>query len=89
MELEVLDLWREICITRASYRDGPWILIMHISRQKSITSRSIKTTGALTLSLTAHLMLLISLQSYKLAPPKKDDIMQIADYSDDVMGADL
>ncbi len=34
-------------------------------------------------------MLLISLQSYKLAPPKKDDIMQIEDYSDDVTGADL
>ncbi len=44
----------------------------------------------LTLSLTAHLMLLISLQSYKLAPPpKKDDIMQIEDNSDDVTGADL
>jgi hypothetical protein len=45
----------------------------------------------LTLSLTAHLMLLISLQSYKLAPPpkKKDDIRQIEDDSDDVTGADL
>ncbi len=33
----------------------------------------------LTLSLIAHLMLLISLQSFKLAPPqkKKIDIMQI------------
>jgi hypothetical protein len=31
-----------------------------------------------TRSLTAHLMLLISLQSYKLAPPpKKDNIIQI------------
>jgi hypothetical protein len=41
------------------------------------------------LSLTAHLILLISLQSYKLAPPQKDDIMQIEDGTDDVMGADL
>jgi hypothetical protein len=43
----------------------------------------------LTLSLTAHLMSLISLQSYKLAPPPKDDTMQIEDDSDDVSGADL
>ncbi len=41
---------------------------------------------SLILSLTAHLMLLISLQSYKL-PPKKDD-MCIYDDSD-VKGADL
>jgi hypothetical protein len=25
MEREVMDFWREICITRASYRGGPWI----------------------------------------------------------------
>ncbi len=34
-------------------------------------------------------MLLISLQSYKLAPPQNDDIMQIEDDSDDVTWADL
>ncbi len=35
-------------------------------------------------------MLLISLQSYELAPPPhKDDIMQIKDYSNDVTGANL
>jgi hypothetical protein len=37
-------------------------------------------------------MLLISLQSYKLAPPpgkKEDDIMHIEDDSDDVTGANL
>ncbi len=51
--------------------------------------RSYKFNTILTLSLTAYFMLLISLQSHKLAPPKKDDIMQIKDDSDDVMGADL
>jgi hypothetical protein len=26
MEREVMDFWREICITRASYRGGPWCI---------------------------------------------------------------
>jgi hypothetical protein len=44
----------------------------------------------LNLSLTAHLLLLISLQSYKLAPPpKKRQHYAIEDDSDDVMGANL
>ncbi len=68
-----MDFWREICITRASYRGGPWIRdlfgpwngtsevsaiwaqksrVMHISRQKAITSRSIKKTGALVILCT-------------------------------------
>jgi hypothetical protein len=47
-----------------------------------------RESTVITLSLTAHLMLLISLQSYKLAPPKKTT-MQTEDDSDDVMGADL
>ncbi len=65
-----------------------------IVNEQKWTSRGIDGVwllSHLTLSLTALLMLLISLQSYKLAPPpkKKDDIMQIEDDSDDVTGADL